>query len=342
MADDLEQLVALCIAARPLERPPLPAAAAAQAAVADPVGDLLALVVLQNRELAAQGFARRSEQLLEHARHAKQLKRTHQQQQQQHHDHAVARHQLSLVSALNPGLAKALGIVSCQEDSNSMIVAEVKLKLAFSNKITGKANSSRALSQEHYTHHVAETVLRQQAAAVQSAIAPERSQPPSDVPRTLRSVFCLSCQWDETSQKLRPMLTNLPKGCRQSGAQTGTQVMVISGSTHVARLVESQPRPSIEIESKPWHARSLRLQLQSADFLLEAVLRSLPLDLLDQDKMRTVLANHAIALFGIAVDRASANTLACRWLCDYVYNTLKLKRLFVHSEPCSLHGLALV
>ena len=84
------------------------------------------------------------------------------------------------------------------------------------------------------------------------------------------------------------------------------------------------------------------LAVQRADFLLEAVLRSLPLDLLDQDKMRTVLANHDFALFGIAVDRASANTLACRWLCDYVYNTLKLKRLFVHSEPCSLHGLALV
>ena len=165
-------------------------------------------------------------------------------------------------------------------------------------------------------------------------------------------MVALSCQWDAALQKMAPLLKNLAKSAKSSRRQVGGQVMVISGHMHRWRVGiasrlgdpaaaatggDGEPQKPV-----PWHRRALRLEGQDTNYLLEALLRSLPVDLRDVGLINRVMTNCKVFVLVVTIDRAKHNLLSCKWLCGWVASFLRQPRIIFHPELCALHGLALV
>ena len=156
----------------------------------------------------------------------------------------------------------------------------------------------------------------------------------------MRSISVLVCQWDETQQRVRAVAA-VRKGIKISKALVGSQVYVVSGDVCSVRELRDQG-DYIATERTAWRSRSLRLQDQDTDMILEAALRSLPIDLRDGEAVADILMHNELLIIVIGADRASPNYLALKWLCYYAAAVLRQSRICVHLEPCSVHGVALV
>jgi len=149
-----------------------------------------------------------------------------------------------------------------------------------------------------------------------------------------RSSLVFAIQWDETSQRFRSLAKRATSTERVTAAPVAAQVMVCSGQIVQSGLATR------DIHSDPYFCRSLALAETSANFLVAAVLRSLPLDLENADAVAQVCGSVGDFVLSFTTDRASANLAAVGWiakLCEGLpHNVLPW------SELCAAHGCALV
>ena len=78
-------------------------------------------------------------------------------------------------------------------------------------------------------------------------------------------------------------------------------------------------------------------------FLLEALLRGLPVGVADQAFQADALSRNDVFIVALTLDRASANICVAKWFCHTLWNVSGFgPRITFHYEPCALHGCALV
>ena len=320
------------------DSPPVaPVAAAPLPRLVGPEGeDLAELQQLIQHVEPPPSFPRRSAELLAHARKVKAKRRADGELEAAVVKRQAAETKLAVVNIMSPSLSRSLCIKSNNRVVDASALSLVRLKLACSPRAKGSHLGSQAKTQNRCARQVAACLLQLQADYVQRSAVPDG---PLVLGAAPERVLCCSVQWDETSQKLRPIWRALPVGARASHLQCGAQVMVLSGGIH---LGTQSSDGHFHLESHAWHVKPLRLEQQSADYLLEALFRSLPLHIDDPELLSDIERHNTAFLIVIGVDRASPNTSACNWLCDWLYHARQQRRCLLHAEPCGVHGCALV
>ena len=285
-------------------------------------------------------FERRSADLMMHARRCKNEKQLEQRTQIAERKEARAKRHLELVHCQHHGVVPNLRLVALSTDDQ----AEVRMQVAcsprpkHSSTFSGK---SHALYHARSSHILASACIEQQRNFIQGLLVPSRNRAPCEEgPVVMRSIIVLAGQWDETQQRVRAVEA-VRKGIKISKALVGSQVYVVSGDVCSVRELRDQG-DYIATERTAWRSRSLRLQDQDTDMILEAALRSLPIDLRDREAVADILMHNELLIIVIGADRASPNYLALKWLCYYAASVLRQSRICVHLETCSVHGVALV
>lgn len=222
-------------------------------------------------------------------------------------------------------------------------VAELHLRLACAPKLRSNAFGALCLRQRSSVHLVAECLLSVQRDAITQGVLGARDL--SAHGKIEYRVVGFTFQYDETSPKLRPVSSNVA-GLRQTRQQTGSQVMVLSGSfiTGEFRRSSLDGRWDLFYEKHPWHARSMRLKSQDADYLVQGLVQGCPFELMSFNAIEEALSRNDIILLRGTLDRAAANMLSMKVVCDWIWHDLARFRghVMLHVEPCGLHGCALV
>ena len=246
---------------------------------------------------------------------------------------------LAIVGKMHPTICKAL----CLPTSSSMVsqdqMSAVYLRVAASSKIKGKHLESQGKVQASITHSVASCLTDLQYQHVKNLICPQRA---GRLPGGMR-ICSLAAQWDETSQKLAALLRGVPLGTKRSRMQVAAQVMAFSGAVHrfVARSADDGPG-TISHYATAWRVKPLRLEGTDTDFLLEAVMRSLPVDFRSIDAAAEACEKHDWFICSTVLDRAASNLACCRWFCGHFESELRQGNLLFWMEPCAAHGISLV
>ena len=126
-------------------------------------------------------------------------------------DSVATGRQLCIVSSLMPALSRAVGLVVDQRALPKEQLVEVHLRLACTPRIRGR--HSRACSDMHWkiTRSVASMLEHTQAAYIAGlAIPPRAAALAGGIRRVGLRILGLTCQWDKTQQKLKPLVNALP------------------------------------------------------------------------------------------------------------------------------------
>ena len=149
----------------------------------------------------------------------------------------------------------------------------------------------------------------------------------------------ITWQLDETTQRIRGMLSRQAPGEKLSYAKAAAQVMMQSGQVSVHILSGREARL---VSRQPWLCRGLMLAEQTADFLLEGMAQQMPFFFDDMAAVDAKLGASPCVVLSLCCDRASANFKACAWLWAQISKPPLGRRLLPHLEPCALHGVHLV
>lgn len=290
-----------------------------------------------------RSFEQRSSQLMAHARECRKEKRAAAKLDEERAKRIRAEQGLQLLALHAPASARQLGIPRQKvQMSEALVLTHVRLACAPRVKGTTACRSSQ--TQRRVTTMVSDCLLAQQKGFIE--MTSMRLTPPAapGMPQVVGQCIGFCAQWDETSQRLAAIARGLPQAVRQSKCQSGVQVMVISGK--FVHCLGAKPRGggpvSVECTVSPWHARSLRLDKTTADFLLEGLLRRIPLPLTDYEAMRKLTSGSQVVVVSLAADRASSNLSLTKWLFYYIGEVLGIPSVVGHLHPCALHGVALV
>ena len=96
------------------------------------------------------------------------------------------------------------------------------------------------------------------------------------------------------------------------------------------------------VECQPFFVKGLQLKLQNADFLLEAMLKSMPIDPSDVDMLSDLASKQECLLLTWCCDRASANLSSLKWLFHQLASPSVDSSIMACAELCAAHGVALV
>jgi hypothetical protein len=301
--------------------------------------ELLGLVTLA-QQVPQRSFEHRSSDLLAHARLQKERKRHRELLHEESTAKMRAQETLKLIAYSHTNVAMTLGL-SRQRLQDPHVQALLHVKLACKQKIRGLAAQDFQRTQDNSCRLVTHCCLDLQAQFAKEFMV--GSAAVLDSPhRVLRRIVACSAQWDETSQHLATMPSQKIQA-KTSKGQVGVQVMMMSGSMHVARQLRSNLGvPSIELSMHPFLAPATRLDAQDADHILAGMLRGLPFDLLDISQMHDITRANEAFLVNFSSDRAASNYVVVKWVCSHVHKNLGGLPIFIHVEPCALHGVALV
>jgi hypothetical protein len=292
-------------------------------------------------------FQQRSEELMEHARYALYKKRRQVEMEVETGRRLAAEEKLQLVAAYFPAISSSLGMKAASL-ARSPAMGAIHVKLAATPRIAGSANQLFAMKQDRSARLVADVLLNIQSEFVSVLFSTTVPVPleagsrliPARVP-SANKIGCVSLQWDETSQRLRAICKRLLPGLRQPTFSAASQVMVFSGSVMLWTKTGTGDGIWKCTETHPYFNRSVRLAGQSAEFILEALLKLWPLNILDPCVAEQIDRDHEVFIITISCDRASANFKAISYLIGEVL-AMKLPRILIHTEPCGLHGVAIV
>ena len=146
-------------------------------------------------------------------------------------------------------------------------------------------------------------------------------------------------EWDETSQRLRPLRVKSLKGERQPQHQASVQMMVQQGLLTVYLYQRSD---WLVASRSPYFVKGLLLQKQNADFLLQAILQSFLVDLLDVALINDLASTQEAIIINLCCDRASPNILLAKTMFKILSSPAVDSSILGHLEPCGAHGVALV
>ena len=146
--------------------------------------------------------------------------------------------------------------------------------------------------------------------------------------------------WDETSQRIRGLSgPNGMPGERTSHAQVSVQIMMQCGQMSVYQYDKNGGGI---VEQQPWFARGLLLKAQTANALLEGLLREHPVNFESVQVMHDFGGKCEFFVATFTVDRASANFCMLGWIFHKLMGASMPANLLLFVEPCAAHGLALI
>lgn len=283
----------------------------------------------------------RSWDLLNHARAAKKQKSLEQQVSTLKAVVAAEKAKLITVAAEYPLVAKTLGL------SRDPGVGEERAKhlcrLAFMPSLKGNIScrnkQNRACA---VVSRVLQAELDRYSEVFFGPVVEELAgdaAPACDAPavRPL-SVKLLGWEWDETSQRLQALRKGALRGERKPLHQVSVQVMVQKG---VLVRYEYDSSAFRTVSSEPYFVKARQLELQTADYLLHAMLSSMPIDISNLVVLNTIAANQEALVLAFACDRASANKSSLRWMFNIFESPSLDRSVLAVAEPCAAHGVAL-
>jgi hypothetical protein len=298
------------------------------------VSDLLALAAVPEEQL----LAHRSAEATAHARRALAKKRAARSQEIVSAKRHVLEARITALVVHDPCNAAILGVKRWGMTQHPMAAAQLLVKIATQPHIRAvkfkthrqlQVKSLALLSQclVRLTKKCWDSLLCGALLAADASTHAATSA--STLAATRKPVIMFACQWDETSQKFRPL-----SSCGSSGWTTrqalAHQTMVFLGSMVQLRASEAT------IRSEPCFARTLTVSETSANFLLEGLLRCLPFEVAN---MGEFARSSEAFIFSITVDRASANLLSAAWLAQQI--AMCPSRVLPWAEFCCAHGVAL-
>ena len=169
--------------------------------------------------------------------------------------------------------------------------------------------------------------------------APAAGGSPANSAFALAEVRVFTWQWDETSQRVRPMLLNRLPSERISHKKVSTQIMMQAG---LLSTFEVRDGCFALVSSEEWFCRGLMLAETNGDFLLEGLSRGMPCFFDDEEELLRLCAGGSPVIVSLCCDRASPNFRACAWLWKQMEKPALRRLILPHLEPCSLHGVQLV
>ena len=294
----------------------------------------------------ARRYQQRSWELLAHARGAKKARA---QQSNLDKERAVRQRVegcFSVLAAVSSNVIAGQSLLQ-RQPLDPIVRAKIAFKLATMPRARGQTAKGHCIRQARSGWEVSSFMMEQQLAHLQRMMMPDGAAARHDqegAARPRHRTLMVTFQWDETSQRLKPILGRCLPASRTNRSQAGAQIMVLSGGMHVSEAV-----PALHAEASqhkltvhPWFARSLRLEAQDANFILAGILKSLPFEFDSPDSMNELMMNYDVMIISVGMDRAAANQVVVRWMCDHAYHRLQHPNLLIHVEPCALHGIALV
>lgn len=146
--------------------------------------------------------------------------------------------------------------------------------------------------------------------------------------------------WDETSQRIRGLSgSDRMPGERTSHSQVSVQIMMQCGQMSVYQYDKNGGGI---VETQPWFARGLLLKAQTANALLEGLLRAHPVNFESDQVMHAFCGKCEFFVATFTVDRASANFCMLGWVFHKLTTASMPANLLLFVEPCAAHGLALI
>lgn len=315
----------------------LPPLLAEERALAEGLDDL-SLVQALAEQPQRKRYEQRSWEVCQHARDVRAAMSSKRSAETERAEVKRLRSQLGEVAATFPVVARTLGLPSERRPFDERRALTL-MRLAFGEAIRGASQFRKV--QADAVALVAATARALQHSFVSSILRPPPLAPSEQtLEDPLVCVHTLEWQWDETAQRVKGLQHDRMTNEHMNHANAAVQVMVQTGLLRSYRCrLGGMPTQTVHEQV---FCRSLLLQEQTADFILEGLLRSLPFDISDPTVVEDLASKCDFLVLSCAMDRASANfkVLDCIW--SMLEGATLPHNVLLHAEPCVVHGLALV
>ena len=143
--------------------------------------------------------------------------------------------------------------------------------------------------------------------------------------------------WDETKQRIKRWRHRLETNA--SSEQTHVEIMMQHGEYAV--FVSMSDGSLQEVVKDPLFFRGMKLEGQSADHILEGILRFFPMPLSDAQRFMRFTRGCDIVYVLFGMDRASVNDVVTRWLFKRLLDfSLRMPcEVIPYAEYCLCHGI---
>lgn len=222
--------------------------------------------------------------------------------------------------------------------------ARIAMRLALMPAVRGSESAAKA--QQRAASVLAHTCLNLQRDFLETVfappIAPETEAQEAEhgcAPPTTDYVHVLEWQWDETSQKLRGGGWKKFSTEAICGASMAVEIMMQVGCYRRYSVVG---RTCTLSSHEPVLCRGLRLESLAAKFLLEGLLRNMPVDVFSSDAMQNITKSCRVFMLSFCMDRAASNFKSLAWIWHSLQGASMPIGVWPHAEPCAIHGVALV
>jgi hypothetical protein len=304
----------------------IPFRAAENAGIAD-LHDIEAIVALPNIQ---HSFRRRSWELLQHARDQKLVKRAKQDVREAIEKKEQLERTMIPILALFPSVRKLLGgfsLVAASKRDPDHLHLRCQLMIRMS-LLPPSSKQSTSVS-------IACSRIATAIHAIQSDVTDKVLIPHAHEEAIHFRVVVVCHQWDETLQKMRSAW-RFPN--RKSAAtQVRIQTMVQHGRTDL-HMFDANGMAVVQVV--PWFCKSLFLWRQTANFIIEGLLRQGPFRFDDIARMVAISSASDVVVLSFSRDGASPNTVALEWIWDVLVRTSPVN-ILPHSHLCSLHRAAI-
>lgn len=294
----------------------------------DEAQDLVALLPDAGRRTHRQ----RSWQHAQLARSGKALKRARLDVERSRDEAQGMRSQLMSAVASFPSLARTI-VLPPSATSGEI---DTHLQVQIVSRIATLPASAGATSHIHRSCAAfASTVLEVQNEVADRLLAPALAH---DSGRSGFRVVVVSTQWDETMQAMRdPARQRRERGALISSQQVRIQVKVQSSKIGAYVFLNDGTSTSTEA---PFFARAQYLWRQTGNYIIEALLRQMPLRVDDASRLAEVSGKSDMIVLAFVRDGAAANSVALEWFWDRLHALAPLNIIPI-SHLCTLHRVAI-
>jgi len=127
------------------------------------------------------------------------------------------------------------------QQEKTLELMHIHMKIACAPRTRGAHAGAASRLQRRVTNAVVECHLAEQRRFLCDAMVPPRGASiGASAFDVLEQCIGIVVQWDEASQKLRPILKSLPSAVRQLRCQAGAQVMVVAGRFVTTAVIKTR------------------------------------------------------------------------------------------------------
>jgi hypothetical protein len=300
------------------------------------------LVAILAGDAGASGDRRFQNRSWEHASHARQsaaLQREAVKRQRTQEQLDESRTTLAAAVHVQPALARTLGIARGTARKGSLLtdLHQVELALRVALLPARAARGGDSSAQARAAHRVARALQ-----SVQRDIASQWLAQPWEAGAAFRVAF-YSHEWDETQQLMKLPAIASRMACSSTSLKAPLQqakVQVLLAYGHMGVYMWQRGAIDPDIVSGPWLMRPLMLRQQAAADIVEALVRSCPINLVSNADMDMLGKSADVVVLVFTRDGASANTAALATLFSELSSRTTQHVLF-SSHVCLLHRVAL-